>query len=105
MTIPVVSRIVKEHFITAQAVICGFAAGAILSCAFFLLLFESTHLIAGGWDTEVAQLWRWGTVILAGILLPGVIECCTAMAHPSDLIGVVVDAKEGNMQQASVGER
>merc|ERR1719316_1615285 len=85
MTSPAVSRTVKENFITAQGIICGFAAGAILSCAFFLLLFESTHLIAGGWDTEVDQLWRWGTVILAGLLLPGIIQCATGMCYSSHL--------------------
>ena len=32
-----------------SAMLFAFASGALLACAFFLLLFESTHLIAVGW--------------------------------------------------------
>ena len=52
----------------------SFAAGAILSCAFFLLLFEATHLIAAGWEEENDQIWRWGTMILLGLILPVIVE-------------------------------
>ena len=34
-----------------SAMLFAFAAGALLACAFFLLLFESTHLIGVGWKT------------------------------------------------------
>ena len=56
------------------AILFAFAAGALLACAFFLLLFEATHLVAVGWSAEVDVLWRWGTMILAGLVLPPVVE-------------------------------
>ena len=56
------------------AMLFAFAAGALLACAFFLLLFEATHLVAVGWSAEVDVLWRWGTMILAGLVLPPVAE-------------------------------
>ena len=57
-----------------SAMLFAFAAGALLACAFFLLLFEATHLVAVGWTAEVDVLWRWGTMILAGLVLPPVVE-------------------------------
>ena len=57
-----------------SAMLFAFAAGALLACAFFLLLFEATHLVAMGWSAEVDVLWRWGTMILAGLVLPPVVE-------------------------------
>lgn len=57
-----------------NAILFAFAAGALLACAFFLLLFESTHLVAVGWSAEVDVVWRWGTMILAGLVLPPVLE-------------------------------
>jgi zinc transporter ZupT len=57
-----------------NACIFAFASGAILATAFFFILFESTHLIAAGWDNETEQIWRYGTVVLSGILLPFVID-------------------------------
>jgi zinc transporter ZupT len=61
----------REEF---ECVVAAFAAGAIGSCAFFLLLYESTHLIATEYTEEVAQIWRWGTMILAGALFPAVVH-------------------------------
>ena len=58
----------------SYAAFASFAARAILSCAFFLLLFEATRLIAEGWDEENEVIWRWGTMILLGtMILPVVI--------------------------------
>jgi len=62
-----------------EAILSAFAAGALLACAFFLLLFEATHLVGTGWDEEVAVLWRWGTAILAGFFLPVAIESASLL--------------------------
>jgi zinc transporter ZupT len=62
----------------------SFAAGAILSCAFFLLLFESTHLIASGWEEETEQIWRWGTMILLGLILPVIVEATVGHIKPDE---------------------
>jgi len=37
-------------------------------------LFEATHLVGEGWKEEVDVLWRWGTMVLAGFLLPSVLQ-------------------------------
>merc|ERR1719433_1199489 len=62
-------------FPACQGMLAGFAAGCILAAAVFLLMFEATHLVAVGWKEEVEVLWRWGTCILAGFALPGVVDC------------------------------
>merc|ERR1740123_2361477 len=74
----------------------SFAAGAILSCAFFLLLFESTHLIATGegWDEETDHIWRWGTMILLGLILPSIVEALMGVIRPADLTSDEPESKE-----------
>jgi zinc transporter ZupT len=68
--VPVISQAATKFAAEFECVTAGFAAGAISSCAFFLLLFESTHLIAVDHKKEVDVTWRWGTMILAGALFP-----------------------------------
>ena len=49
----------------------GMAAGALLGCAFYLILVEASHYIASDYNKEeVDATWRWGTMTLAGVLLP-----------------------------------
>eukprot|EP00441_Pelagodinium_beii_P009105 CAMPEP_0197704732 /NCGR_PEP_ID=MMETSP1338-20131121/126082_1 /TAXON_ID=43686 ORGANISM="Pelagodinium beii, Strain RCC1491" /NCGR_SAMPLE_ID=MMETSP1338 /ASSEMBLY_ACC=CAM_ASM_000754 /LENGTH=558 /DNA_ID=CAMNT_0043288635 /DNA_START=47 /DNA_END=1723 /DNA_ORIENTATION=+ len=80
LMVPAVSRAAKAKQEIFLGVLFAFAAGALLSCAFFLLLFESTHLVATGWTAEVDVLWRWGTMILAGLILPAFIETLATFA-------------------------
>lgn len=84
LAIPALSKMVEENKIAAEAVFSGFGAGAILACAFFLLLFEATHLVATGWDEEVDVLWRWGTMILAGMMLPAIVHSATGFIPDSE---------------------
>jgi len=82
-SIPLISKALKKADpVFVYAGFASFAAGAILSCAFFLLLFESTHLIATGWEEETDQIWRWGTMILAGLILPVLVEALVGIAKP-----------------------
>jgi len=74
LAVPGISTFAKANAKIVEGILAAFAAGALLACAFFLLLFESTHLIAEGWKEEVDVLWRWGTMALAGFLLPAVFE-------------------------------
>jgi len=80
LVVPAVSRMAAAHSATFEGLLSAFAAGALMACAFFLLLFESTHLIAVGWEEEVAVLWRWGVMVLAGFFLPAVIDGAFALA-------------------------
>ena len=80
----IASALKKADPIFVYAGFASFAAGAILSCAFFLLLFESTHLIAEGWDEETDHIWRWGTMILLGLILPVIVESIVGHVKPDD---------------------
>jgi len=72
--VPMLAKIAKMYAAEFQCLVSGFAAGAISSCAFFLLLFEATHLIAAEYKKEVEILWRWGTMILAGFMSPTIMQ-------------------------------
>jgi len=74
LTVPAISKAAAANAAIFDGLLSAFSAGTLLSCAFFLLLFESTHLIGEGWTGEVDVLWRWGTMVLAGFVLPAVID-------------------------------
>mmetsp|Transcript_4025 Transcript_4025/g.9860 ORF Transcript_4025/g.9860 Transcript_4025/m.9860 type:complete len:499 (+) Transcript_4025:268-1764(+) len=59
---------------TFDAVTSALAAGAILATAIFLLLFESTHYVATGWNDEAEANWRWGTLVICGFVFPSVVD-------------------------------
>ena len=42
------------------------AVGAILGCAAFLMMVESSHYIMARWAEETQMTWRFGTMLLAG---------------------------------------
>ena len=84
--VPFISSVIKKSDpVFVYAGFASFAAGAILSCAFFLLLFESTHLIASGWDDETDHIWRWGTMILFGLILPVIVEAVIGHIKPEEV--------------------
>ena len=95
--VPVIARVAKSFHDTFTVIVFGFAAGAMLACAFFLLLFEATHLIAEGWTKEVDVLWRWGAMILAGFMLPAAIHI--SLAGYSLVVPEVQDSQDQEMEQ------
>jgi UTP--glucose-1-phosphate uridylyltransferase len=68
--IPGINTASKNYREEFECVVMAFAGGAISAAAFFLLLYEATHLIAAEQAEEVEQVWRWGTMILTGALFP-----------------------------------
>ena len=44
--------------------------GALMSCAVFLILVESSHMIASEYPKEKDATWRWGAAVLGGFLTP-----------------------------------
>jgi UTP--glucose-1-phosphate uridylyltransferase len=72
--VPGISKMAKEYREEFECVVAAFAAGAISACAFFLLLYEATHLIATEHEEEVDQIWRWGVMILLGALFPAIVH-------------------------------
>eukprot|EP00930_Biecheleria_cincta_P011405 TRINITY_DN1141_c0_g1_i5.p1 TRINITY_DN1141_c0_g1~~TRINITY_DN1141_c0_g1_i5.p1 ORF type:complete len:488 (-),score=77.30 TRINITY_DN1141_c0_g1_i5:305-1768(-) len=95
LLVPAIARLQSMYPVAFTGIISGFAAGALLSCACFLLLFEATHLVAVGWKKEVDILWRWGTMILAGFILPTIVHSVT---------GLVVAREKSNKDQQDAGD-
>ncbi|GMH74309.1 hypothetical protein TrRE_jg4709 [Triparma retinervis] len=61
----------------------AFASGSLLSCAVMLICPEALHMIqSGGFDSESAVFWRWGTLFIVGFITPTVVgaltEACTS---------------------------
>jgi len=75
LVIPVIKKAATDHIDAFQGLLFGFSGGAIIAAAVFLLMFEATHLVGAGWTKEVDVLWRWGTCILAGFVLPSIVDC------------------------------
>jgi len=81
---PGISFVAKKWADSFEAILTAFAAGALLSAAFNLLLYEATHLIATGTESENETTWRWGACVLGGFATSGAIDIfASALAHSS----------------------
>eukprot|EP00756_Hemistasia_phaeocysticola_P026155 Hpha_TRINITY_DN16044_c0_g1::TRINITY_DN16044_c0_g1_i3::g.120138::m.120138/K14718/SLC39A12, ZIP12; solute carrier family 39 (zinc transporter), member 12 len=72
---PVFVRLRTEREILVTTLSSAFAAGALVAAAFFLMLYEATHLIAIT-DTRTesqASAW-WGSAVLLGVLTPFLLD-------------------------------
>lgn len=98
--VPVFAKAAKDYAAQFEGLMSGFAAGALMACAFFLLLYEATHLIAVGYKEEVEQIWRWGIMILAGFLLPGLVDLVLEAIPWAKIQEPGVAEVEGNDQKA-----
>jgi len=75
--LPIVSEGVKRFPDSFTVVTNAFASGALLAAAFFLLLYEATHLVEitdSRTEAEAASLW--GVMILLGFLTSAVLDIC-----------------------------
>jgi len=59
---------------TNTVVLSAFAAGALISTAFFLILFEPSHMLEPLYENEADAIAVWGTSILCGFMLSPVFE-------------------------------
>jgi zinc transporter ZupT len=66
--VPMLGRFAENNMTFFTVCTSGFAAGALLACAFFLLLFEATHLVSYDDGEAVATAW-WGCAVLVGYLV------------------------------------
>lgn len=73
---PPVARAGAAHPSVLSVATNAFAAGALLAAAFFLMLFEATHLIVDQADTESGQIAWWGSAIILGFITSFIIEIC-----------------------------
>eukprot|EP00959_Pyramimonas_sp_CCMP1952_P392646 8227253-Pyramimonas_sp.AAC.2 len=77
LAIPAVHTGIRLYPVTFTVVGNGFASGTLLSAAFFLLLYEATHLIPIG-DSEAQAAGEWGSMILLGFIASSVVELITS---------------------------
>eukprot|EP00928_Gymnodinium_smaydae_P096976 TRINITY_DN8679_c0_g1_i1.p1 TRINITY_DN8679_c0_g1~~TRINITY_DN8679_c0_g1_i1.p1 ORF type:complete len:455 (-),score=78.46 TRINITY_DN8679_c0_g1_i1:249-1463(-) len=103
--VPGLSKLSTNYAVQFAGLTSAFAAGSILACAFFLLLFEALHPLHTGYDTEVAVGWRWGAMILAGFFLPGIIHVAVDMLLDAQPKEQKVGGEETEMQPFSVRAR
>ncbi len=89
--------------------IYAFSSSAILATAFFFMLFEAVHLIGTGYEEEVDAVWRYGIMVLSGIILPFVLEMIAlafmgreAEAHP-EIRGLEMVAMGAKSASSSAG--
>ena len=59
--------------------VTSFAAGAILACAFLLVLPEALVMIQSVYADESDAAWRWGTPLLFGLVFPFLVTLATDM--------------------------
>ena len=70
----------KQYPDAFSAVGNGFAGGALIAAAFYLLFYESTHLITT--DTEAASTALWGSMALIGFITAPILELLVWMMVP-----------------------
>ena len=81
LTVPAIAKAVKSYPQAFTVASNGFAGGALLAAAFYLLLYEATHLITA--NTESLAAARWGTMILLGFLTAFLFESAAAAVLPA----------------------
>ena len=81
--VPGMKALVKRNEKLFRGVTSAFASGALLAAAFYLLLFEATHLIAASGEVEGAITFQWGTITLLGFITSLVADLlCTLVLPP-----------------------
>jgi UTP--glucose-1-phosphate uridylyltransferase len=78
LAVPFFAKMMKENEAAFASLLGGFCGGAIIACAFLLLLLESSHFF-NEWTDEVDVVWRWGTSVLAGFFFPTVVQVLTGV--------------------------
>jgi len=72
---PFFAKLQKKHEAIVTTLANAFAAGALLAAAFYLMLYEATHLIAitDSRPESDAAAW-WGSAVLVGFVTPFLLE-------------------------------
>jgi len=70
--IPIFAQCGKKHQDSVMGLSNAFAAGALLAAAFYLMLYEATHLIVR--DEESFATAEWGSMILTGYITATVLD-------------------------------
>ena len=85
LLVPAIKSVVEQYPIIFTVTRNAFAAGALLAAAFFLMLYESTHLIPiDENNTEAEASAAWGCMILLGFLTSTLIDSMMAALSPNE---------------------
>jgi len=93
LTIPVLRSCSQNHPDAFGAVTSAFAAGAILACAFYLILLEASHMTGG--DTEGQMAAIWGSLVMGGFLLATALDTLVSIFIGSAKISTTANTKDG----------
>jgi len=91
LAVPAFKKAMIANEAAFAAILGGFCGGAIMACAFFLLLLEASHFF-NEWTEEVDIVWRWGVSVVAGFFFPTVVQVLTGML----VGGAPASSTEGN---------
>mmetsp|Transcript_32885 Transcript_32885/g.96811 ORF Transcript_32885/g.96811 Transcript_32885/m.96811 type:complete len:459 (-) Transcript_32885:14-1390(-) len=71
---PGLRKLYHRHERRFLIIMSAFAAGALLAAAFYLILFEATHLVGTSSKDESVVTARWGSMVLLGFIAPSLFE-------------------------------
>ena len=91
----------SETSANAQGALQGFAGGALIACAVFLMFIEANHIMASEWPDEVESTWRWGAAVLGGFATPMALMVCFDLLHPKNEDGA--NEEKGVEMTATIG--
>lgn len=76
--VPQIASFRDRNAALSDTVLFSFSSGAILATTFFMLLPESMHLVETEWSEETSFAWRWGTMMLLGVVSGSLIDLVVA---------------------------
>ena len=82
---PSIAKKQKAYPEVVSCIINAFAAGALLSAAFYLMLYEATHLIKPAGSDESQQTAWWASASIFGFLVAYILDLGISIAFPSRL--------------------
>lgn len=103
---PIFAQLAKDNMSATMAVMSAFAAGALLACSFYLMLYEATHLIVKPNEADAAAMW--GSMILLGFITAPILDFVaqavigTGKAEAPTSASRTTDAEEGKETQVTV---
>ena len=83
---PSIAKKQKAYPEVVSCIINAFAAGALLSAAFYLMLYEATHLIKPAGSDESQQTAWWASASIFGFLVAYILDLGISIAFPSRLV-------------------
>ena len=103
--VPMFAKLKQQYPAVLSTIINAFACGALLAAAFYLMLYEATHLIKPEGSTEPEQITWWGSAALIGFIAPYMIDLATSAVLGAKPPSSAAPAKDGTTtiaEQASV---